>query len=62
LELIRQLREQHPGVPVMLISNYSDAQREAELAGAVPGFGKAELNDPDLSNRLASSLSPEKPS
>jgi hypothetical protein len=26
-----------------LISNYSDAQQEAEAAGAAPGFGKREL-------------------
>lgn len=33
-------------VPVMLISNYADAQAAAVAAGAVPGFGKAELSDP----------------
>jgi PleD family two-component response regulator len=30
--------------PVMLVSNYSDAQRVAIDTGAVPGFGKASLN------------------
>jgi response regulator RpfG family c-di-GMP phosphodiesterase len=30
--------------PVMLVSNYADAQRAAIEAGAVPGFGKASLN------------------
>lgn len=29
--------------PVMLISNYPDAQSRAVAAGAVPGFGKAAL-------------------
>lgn len=30
-------------VPVMLISNYADAQAEAVRAGALPGFGKKDL-------------------
>ena len=30
-------------IPVMLVSNYADAQERAIQAGAVPGFGKAEL-------------------
>jgi CheY-like chemotaxis protein len=32
-------------IPVMMISNYSDAQAAAVAAGAEPGFGKAELAD-----------------
>ena len=32
-------------IPVMLISNYPDAQAAAIAAGAEPGFGKAELED-----------------
>lgn len=31
-------------VPVMLVSNLSDAQAEAESLGALPGFGKAALS------------------
>ena len=27
----------------MLVSNYEDAQAEAQAAGALPGFGKADL-------------------
>ena len=30
-------------VPVMLVSNYPEAQAEARTLGALPGFGKAEL-------------------
>lgn len=56
LELIDGLRQQHPAVPVMLISNYPDAQQQAEQAGAMPGFGKAQLNDPSLEARLAALL------
>ena len=32
--------------PVILISNYDDAQAEAVAAGAEPGFGKAQLSAP----------------
>ena len=31
------------GTPVMLVSNYADAQSVAVEAGAIEGFGKAEL-------------------
>ena len=30
-------------VPVMLVSNYEDAQVEAQSLGALPGFGKTDL-------------------
>lgn len=45
VELIRLLRadEALSSIPVMLISNYTDAQAEAVALGAVPGFGKSEL-------------------
>lgn len=45
LDLIRAIKAD-PGVagmPVMLVSNYEDAQAEAQDAGALPGFGKADL-------------------
>ena len=32
--------------PVILVSNLADAQASAEKLGAVPGFGKAALDDP----------------
>jgi len=42
-----------PGSPaMMLVSNYDDAQRAAREAGALPGFGKAQLHDPDTADRL----------
>ncbi|MEM7455905.1 MAG: hypothetical protein AAF456_16255 [Planctomycetota bacterium] len=44
-------------VPVMLVSNFQDAQREAVSAGAVEGFGKAALRDPETVARLAAYLS-----
>jgi CheY-like chemotaxis protein len=39
-------------VPVMLVSNYEEAQQEAVAAGAAPGFGKATLGHPPSIERL----------
>ena len=44
--------------PIMLISNYPEAQRAAEQAGAVPGFGKAALGAPATLERLRVFLQP----
>ncbi len=43
-------------VPVMLVSNYADWQQKAVEAGAVYGFGKAELNRPETKLRLSAVL------
>ena len=43
-------------VPVMLVSNFPEAQEEAVAAGASPGFGKAELDAPETKTRLAAVL------
>ena len=58
LELIRQVR-QDPAladVPMMLVSNYPEAQAEAVAAGARPGFGKAGLHQKATTERLAEFL------
>jgi CheY-like chemotaxis protein len=39
-------------VPVMLVSNYDDAQERAVESGAVRGFGKAALGQPHMLARL----------
>ena len=54
LELIRTLKadEQLRTVPVMLVSNYDDAQTQAVQAGAMPGFGKAALGEPHMLARV----------
>ena len=51
VELIRELRERS-GAACMLISNYEEAQAEAQQAGALPGFGKSELGKPTTHERL----------
>lgn len=52
---IRRLRQasESPRCPVMLVSNYSDAQSAAVEEGALRGFGKSEYGDPDVYERLA---------
>lgn len=59
LELIKQLKSADHGrtIPVMLVSNYKDAQQEAVAAGAVPGFGKSTLGHPEMLDRVRSILS-----
>jgi CheY-like chemotaxis protein len=54
LSFIQQLKsdEKMRDVPVMLVSNYEDAQRQAVAAGALPGFGKSALGQPQTVARL----------
>lgn len=40
-------------IPVMLVSNYADAQQQAVAAGAEPGFGKAQLGADEVAEQLA---------
>jgi response regulator RpfG family c-di-GMP phosphodiesterase len=44
--------ESSSAAPVMLVSNYEDAQRAAMAAGAARGFGKNALGDPATIERL----------
>lgn len=39
-------------VPCMLVTNYPEYQQQALAAGALLGFGKKELADPDVLARL----------
>ncbi len=43
-------------IPVMLVSNYADAQQRASEAGAEPGFGKAQLGAREVFERLGAFL------
>jgi two-component system chemotaxis response regulator CheY len=54
LELIKQIKgdEALAPTPVMLVSNYTDAQKQAMEAGAAPGFGKAELGAVQMIERV----------
>ena len=44
------------GAPIMLVSNFPEAQQEAVEAGAVPGFGKAQFDDPEVVRRVSTIL------
>ncbi len=48
VDLIRRLHTAHPGLRLMLVSNYTDSQSEAVAAGALPGFGKREMGTPSV--------------
>ena len=54
IDFIRQMNadEQLRKTPVMLVSNYEDAQARAVAAGAQPGFGKASLREPETMELL----------
>jgi CheY-like chemotaxis protein len=58
IDVIRTLKGEtaFADVPMMLVSNYPDAQQAAVEAGAELGFGKAEYDREETVNRLASVL------
>jgi DNA-binding NtrC family response regulator len=56
LELIRQAKREELTIPVILVSDYADAQSAAVAAGALPGFGKAALYEDATYERLARML------
>jgi two-component system chemotaxis response regulator CheY len=58
LELIGQLKadEALRDLPVMLVSNYEEAQQEAIAQGALPGFGKASLGEPAMLGQVKAVL------
>jgi two-component system chemotaxis response regulator CheY len=56
VDLIKRLRADHPELKMMLVSNYPDAQAEAQAAGAVPGFGKREIGSARVKEVLRSAL------
>lgn len=60
LTLIQQLKDGDAtrGIPVMLVSNYAEAQTEAEALGALAGFGKAQLGEPQTLARIRAALTP----
>ena len=54
--LIRRIRAAYPSVKTMLVSNYPDAQAAAVAEGALPGFGKRELNSPRVAELIREAL------
>jgi DNA-binding NtrC family response regulator len=60
--VIGKLREKHPELKMMLVSNYPDAQAAAVAAGALPGFGKRDIGTDRVTNLIRQALSDEPPS
>ena len=56
LDLIKQVKADHPDCKVMLVSDYPEAQQEAESAGALKGFGKSEMGTPGLAEHVKHAL------
>jgi two-component system chemotaxis response regulator CheY len=60
IDLIRALKQGPDtalaSLPVMLVSNLPAAQLEAREAGAMPGFGKDELNRAETVQRIGEAL------
>jgi CheY-like chemotaxis protein len=54
LEIIQQMKAdpELATIPVMLVSNYPEYQQAAVAAGAEPGFGKAQTDEPETRKRL----------
>jgi two-component system, chemotaxis family, chemotaxis protein CheY len=54
MEMIKQIQADAElrSVPVMLVSNYEEPQRQAVEMGAAPGFGKGALGHPQTVGRL----------
>lgn len=59
IELVRMMQKsvETRGVPVILISNFPEAQQEAVQAGARQGFGKDHLQNQDTLDLLRQYLS-----
>ena len=53
LDVVSELIAEHPRTPVMLVSDLPEAQAAAVERGAVPGFGKSELETAETLQRLA---------
>lgn len=56
VEVIRDLKNQHPDLRMMLVSNYPEAQQEAQAAGALAGFGKREIGSPRVVQLLKEAM------
>jgi two-component system chemotaxis response regulator CheY len=59
MEFISQLKSKESefaAIPVMLVSNYEKSQAEAIANGAIPGFGKSELQSVETRRKIESVL------
>jgi DNA-binding NtrC family response regulator len=52
ISFVSEIKQQQNAPPVILISDYGDAQQAAVANGAMPGFGKSSLSSPLTAERL----------
>ncbi|QDT17803.1 DNA-binding transcriptional response regulator [Alienimonas californiensis] len=53
LDTVKAIAGRDDAPPVMLVSNFADAQKRAVAAGALPGFGKNDLGAAEADEKLA---------
>lgn len=56
VDLISRLMNSPSKPRMMLVSNHDDAQRQAEAAGALQGFGKRDVHAPRTAERLRNAV------
>lgn len=58
IELLRRAKADPSlsGIPMMMISNFPEAQAASQAAGGVPGFGKATVQSPETLTLLSKYL------
>lgn len=56
VDAVEALRAAGCPAPIMLVSDLETAQHEAQRRGAVRGFGKSEIDDPVLIERLRAAV------
>ena len=56
LRLIEELKSAGEDTPIMLVSDYADAQATAVANGAVAGFGKSALAAPETAERIKAAM------
>jgi two-component system, chemotaxis family, chemotaxis protein CheY len=56
VEMIRVLKQQHPDLKMVLITNYPEVQAAAIAAGGMPGFGKRDIGSPHARELLRGAL------
>lgn len=59
IDFVSELKKENPSLKIMLVSDYPDAQASAISNGALPGFGKSQLSDPDTHAKIKQALADE---
>ncbi len=57
VDIIRDVHQKYPDQKMMLVSDFPEAQDEAVKAGALPGFGKADIGSAKLLDTVKGAMS-----